>query len=98
AAANSSLSWARPSESVRRHAGSSFRNVYLTKWRALTTRDYRTGVVLAGRCEREPGGTGVAVRVGIWYGAPRGGQPSWRPDATGFSGAGVAGAITGRCD
>ena len=36
AAANSRLSCARRSPSRRRHAGSSFRNVYLTKRRALT--------------------------------------------------------------
>src|SRR4051794_33971624 len=36
AARNSRLSWARWAESWRRQAGSTCRNVYLTKWRSLT--------------------------------------------------------------
>src|SRR5205807_185547 len=42
AAMNSRLSWARNSSSRRRQAGSTFRNVYFTKWRTGTGGDDRS--------------------------------------------------------
>ena len=62
AAANSRLCCARASPSSRRHAGSSFRNVYLTKCRALIVPDYRSAGPHAGpRSADRVGGVRIAL-------------------------------------